>query len=218
METTKSKVADVSEPLAETDDHNGVPLDEKLIAASTGSLDDIEKFLVDPEAVSPPITKPVLLHLRVGKPPKQDFVRVRPEPEFRCVANVLKDEASRDQYYLVAPQLVPGLAALVTRVQIMLAVTRLGAPFLWPLKLPNDGGLLDPCSETAIEVAARACTKWTRMTYNQARRAYDVVEALSDEPQPAWPDVTLTEALRVGFRGKTIDSADHPIVKRVSGL
>ena len=50
MESRKTNITtdDISEPLIAPPGPNGVGIDEKLIAASTGNLDDIEQFCVAP--------------------------------------------------------------------------------------------------------------------------------------------------------------------------
>jgi hypothetical protein len=47
--------------------------------------------------------------------------------------------------------------------------------------------------------------------------AYDVFEATAEWPEPDWPNVPFNELLRVAFKGKVIDTLDHPVLKRLRG-
>ena len=47
---------------------------------------------------------------------------------------------------------------------------------------------------------------------------YCIYKALGALPDPAWPDKSLSELLRLAFRNKIVDREDHPIVKQSLGL
>jgi hypothetical protein len=42
-------------------------------------------------------------------------------------------------------------------------------------------------------------------------------EASSTIPDPIWPDYSLKDLLKIGFRDRLVDSLDHPVIKRLRG-
>lgn len=97
MKTETSKATDITnKPAVEADSQNGEFIDEKLIAASTGNLDDIEALCIQP-GVTAPAAQQVILTMRVGKPPKQTFFRARAESDFQKQVYILRDEAGLDE-------------------------------------------------------------------------------------------------------------------------
>ena len=60
-------------------------------------------------------------------------------------------------------------------------------------------------------------TRWVRLKANRALGAYEITEAPGSIPEPVWPTHTFADLLRIGFRGRTIDSIDHPVLKRLRG-
>jgi hypothetical protein len=44
-----------------------------------------------------------------------------------------------------------------------------------------------------------------------------VFKAAADLPAPVWPDHTLQDLIRVAFKERLIDRADHPVLKRLWG-
>jgi hypothetical protein len=47
--------------------------------------------------------------------------------------------------------------------------------------------------------------------------AYDVYQATGQLGEPQWPAVPFKELLRVAFKGRFIDSLDHPVLRRLRG-
>jgi hypothetical protein len=47
--------------------------------------------------------------------------------------------------------------------------------------------------------------------------AYDVFEATGPFPEPQWPGIGFEELLRIAFKGRYIDSLDHPVLRRLRG-
>jgi hypothetical protein len=162
--------------------------------------------------------KKALLTVPVRKPDKAWFVRVRPGAEHRLETCVVELKEERETY-LVAPALWPELAGESTFSPraLFTAVNRQGVLFLWPVRLPGTDGKLDSWSQTALEAARLAEANWVRVQANMPLGAYDVFEATAPLPDPRWPDETLHELLKIGFKGRYIDAADHPVLKRLRG-
>ena len=55
------------------------------------------------------------------------------------------------------------------------------------------------------------------MKANQPNGAYDIFVAEAAIAEPAWPEVTFKELLRIGFRDRLVDNVDHPVLKRLRG-
>ena len=62
-----------------------------------------------------------------------------------------------------------------------------------------------------------AMKSWIRLTANMSLGAYEVFEATGDLPEPEWPDLPFPEILKIAFRDRIVDRADHPLVQRLRG-
>jgi hypothetical protein len=162
--------------------------------------------------------KKALITVPVRKPDKAWFVRVHPDEAYRLQTPVIELKEERETY-LVAPTLWAELAGEATfspRV-IYTAVNRQGVVFLWPVRLPGPDGKIDDWNRSALEAAKRAEKNWVRITANMSLGAYDVFEATANLPEPQWPQQTLQELLKVGFKGRLIDSTEHPVLRKLRG-
>lgn len=65
--------------------------------------------------------------------------------------------------------------------------------------------------------AGMAKGAWASCRSNTALGAYEPFVASADYGQPAWPKRTLAEILEIAFRGRIIDSVEHPVVLRLQG-
>jgi hypothetical protein len=158
-----------------------------------------------------------LITLRVQKPRKQSFVRIHPSPDLRLRLAILelKDE---QEIYAVAPSVAEQVPSEIRRVEICLAITQQGTPFLWPVPLPTGDRKENSWSVTAREAAIHAETDWVRVTANMDAQAYDVYIAQSATAEPIWPDMSMGELLKLAFgNGRLIESLDHPVIQRLLG-
>ena len=48
--------------------------------------------------------------------------------------------------------------------------------------------------------------------------AYRIYTAEGQLSEPVWPDKSLTELLKLGFKDKVINSAEHPVIRKLRGL
>ncbi len=159
-----------------------------------------------------------LVTVPVRKPSKEWFVRCHASEEYRLETSVIELKEDRETY-LVEPDLWDVLAdeGTFSPRLLVLTVTRSATPFLWPVRLPGPDGRIDSWSESALEAVKTAQTSWVRVSANMQLGAYDVVESLSYEDEPVWPTESMKELLAVAFRGKLIDSLDHPVLRRLRG-
>jgi hypothetical protein len=157
--------------------------------------------------------------IRVEKPSKARVFRVHPDPRFR-LKTVLLTLKEDNEVFLVLPQLRQNLANEGTCGVFMLlaCVTKQGTPFLWPIRMADPDGKWNVWHQSAWQIAEKAMTRWTRMQANRDAGHY-VAEydqrPIDQQHEPTWPDLTFGEWLRLGFQGSTIDSMEHPVMKRL---
>ncbi len=159
------------------------------------------------------VTKP-LLTVPVRKPHKTEFIRVHPSLFMDCYIVERKDER---ETYVVVPSVRPLLAELAEVVRLQVCVSRQETVFLWPLKLPGEGQRGDTWRRSAVEIAEIAKGKWVRVSANMNLGAYCPSVALTELGEPKWPAADLAEILKIAFRDRVIDSADHIIVRELLG-
>ena len=162
--------------------------------------------------------KKALLTVPVRKPSKEWWFQTHPDEAYRvqtCVVDLKEDR----EVYLVDPSLWPELAGESTfgPRALFTAMTRQNVLFLWPIRLPGPDGKLDAWNASAVEAASRASGRWVRMASNMHLGAYDVYETQATWPAPQWPTESLSDLLRVAFKGRFIDTFDHPVLKRLRG-
>ncbi len=161
--------------------------------------------------------KKALISVSVGKPDRQTFVRVHPDPAFRIETGLvtLKEEK---ETYLVHRPIWSALAGVVVPTILFTGITRAGAPFLWNVKHPGaDSSRPNEYNRTQYEAIQLAMRSWIRMSANQGSGCYDVFVAEGLIPEPDWPDVPFRELLKIAFGTRIIQSPDHPVIQRLHG-
>ena len=118
----------------------------------------------------------ILVRISVRKPTKQEYFRVRPNPDFRlpCAILEIKDER---EFYLVIPDVLPVLAEDVRNVELRLCQNRQGVPFIWPVPMPGPDGRTNSWHEGAREAASLAKDSWIRMIAVMAEGSYSIYRA-----------------------------------------
>jgi hypothetical protein len=177
---------------------------------------DLASLRLNPSFLETAGVKKLITTVPSQKPNPQDFVRVRPEPEFReNLATIeLKDEREN---YIVRPELLPDLSNEVSYVTLFTAISRQGVIFLWPVRLTAPDSKRNDWARSAREAAEMAMTRWIRLKANISLGAYEIHVAESEMADPVWPDLPFTELLRIAYRDRMITSLDHPVVKRLRG-
>lgn len=158
-----------------------------------------------------------LLAVPVCKPPKQTFFRVHPGTDM-CLDMAIIELGAEREIYAVAPNMVPMLPGETRMVRLYACMPRHGGLFLWPVKLPTEGGRDSGWNSSARAAATMAQRQWVRVQANMAMGMYDVTTT-AHIPDPVWPDVTMAGMLRLAFGdGRLIDREDHPVVRQLAGL
>jgi hypothetical protein len=162
------------------------------------------------------MAKKLLTTIPVRRPHKQDFIRVNPGLSFRELVALVDYE--RDTYVVTkrfAPQLGEKEYYLAN---LFVCHNRQKVLSLWPVKQAGSDGKLMEWHRSAQEAAELAMTRWIRVTANMDLGAYEMSEAIAEYDDPVWPEVPFRELLRIAFKGRIIDSADHIVVQKLRGL
>lgn len=158
----------------------------------------------------------VLVSVPVKKPHRQEFFRTHPDPAMSLEVALLEFKQDR-QTFIVLPELAPYLPGEAVPKLLVTTISNHGSLFLWPIRLPDEQGRLDDWNAVALEAAESAKSKWMRLMANMAAGSYEVLEAIAQFPEPVWPDVALKTLLELAFRGRVIDSMEHPVLRRLRG-
>jgi hypothetical protein len=176
---------------------------------------DLTSLRLNPSFLETAGVKKLLTTVPVRRPTPQEFVRVHSAPEFRenFAMIDLKDER---EDFIVRPELLPELAGEVVFKTIFAAINRQGVVFLWPIRLPtNDRKSNWPRSER--EAAELAMRQWVRLKANLSLGAYEIHLAESIMADPEWPELSLQDLVRIGYRDRMIPDLGHAVVKRLRG-
>jgi len=194
----------------DSDDSNAAAAQEPL---TSSSILDMRIPASELEGVE---TKLVRTKINVGRPPKDQFFRVREDSDFWIPFGLLEVERT-STFYLVAPgavrswMLEEGIKSFFDCV-LCLAVTRHGEPRVWPLKQTDN-----PWHASAREVAEMAKTEWVKLISDQTAGYYVAGTASNQTREPAWPEESFGEVLDKAFAGRVIDSLDHEVIKELRG-
>lgn len=180
---------------------------------------NIEKLRLQHDVLNQPAAKRVITNIRVGKPSKESFFRVHPSPDYQMTIGAIVLKEDKGTTYIVAPELASELVGESTYKFLIIrtAITRQGQVFLWTLRIPNTDGRTDLWAESELEIAKRAEENWVRMQANMVDGMYNCYEAAITLPEPQWPDEPFNTLVEKAFKGRIIDSLDHPVLKRLRG-
>lgn len=152
------------------------------------------------------------------KPNKSEWFRVRPGEEWRLQTAVLELEKGVERStYLVAPSLWPDLSGEISPALLLTCVNRANDLFIWRVKLPGPDGRSNTWTDSALQIVAAAERSWCRMVSDTANGIYTHYEPTAELPDPQWPKLTFDAIIRIAFRGRMIDSLDHPIIRELRG-
>lgn len=182
-----------------------------------GSIDpwSLDAIRVSPDDIT---VERVLLTVPVRRPNRREFFRVHPSPDYTIPAFVYVREDGLDrETFLVTPALRDVLGDDGVHVIIFTCVNRRGVAFLWPAKLPVANGAGREWSASALECAEMAKTHWIKMFGDRDLGAYAASRAQGDLGEPAWPERTLEELIKVAFKDRYIRDPDHDVIRELDG-
>jgi hypothetical protein len=179
---------------------------------------DPEALRLDQSFVQASGVKKLITTVPVRKSNRQDFFRVNADPKYRLSpAGIIELKEDRETY-LVDPRMAAGLQGEFAPATLFTGITRQGVLFVWPVKLPGPDGKNNAWHQSAAEAADRAMARWIRMGSNMNLGAYEIFEATGNWAEPEWPDLSFQEILKIAFRGRIVDTPDHPLVRRLKGM
>jgi hypothetical protein len=182
---------------------------------------DPAELRINPSEMESTAVETQLLMVLVRKPHKQEFIRVHPDQSYRMLTPVirLKEEGTRDDYFIVHPDVAPHLADEISYAMIYACVNRQGSPFLWPVMWPSTDGRPNAWLTTAHQAAEYCITGWARVVPVQDLQSYVLKKPRGIFSDPIWPTQEMGALLELGFGADhLIDSLDHPVVKRLRGI
>jgi hypothetical protein len=161
----------------------------------------------------------VISTVPVRKPNKSEWFQVRPGPAWRLQTALLEVEAGVDRaVYLVAKHLWADLSGEISPALVLTCTNRGGDLFLWRVKLPGSDGRTNTWTESALRIAQAAETTWCRMVADTTNGHYTHFEPAAELPEPKWVEgLDFHQILKIAFRDKFIDSADHAILRALRG-
>ena len=152
------------------------------------------------------------------KPNKSEWFRVRPGDDWQLQTAVLELEKGVERLtYLVAPSLWADLSGEITPALLLTCVNRANDLFLWRIKLPGADGRSNTWTDSALQIAKAAETTWCRMVSDTTNGHYTHYVPTAELPDPKWPELTLDQILQIAFRGRRIESLDHPVLRELRG-
>jgi hypothetical protein len=166
-----------------------------------------------PEFLSPATKPATVLKVLPRMPRKQEWLRVRPGPDWRGNYGLLRD-ARGETLYAVVPALHDELADEVRSYLVVTAVNTEREVFLWPVPIGESHGRTNSWWESALEAAQRAESAWVRVRADQALGRYEVLED-AHGPEPVWPEVPFGELFKLAFKDRVIASLQHPFVRKL---
>lgn len=163
-------------------------------------------------------TEKLLIVVPVRKPGKEIWFRAHPDDDYRLDTIVLELKEDSETY-LVTPDLhsLFGTEPTMKRVTLFTGISRNNDVFLWPVALPGADGKDNDWNRSAREAAALAMERWVRIVSNRSLGAYEPQVTRAEIPEPRWPNKSFSELLRLAFRDRFIQSADHPVLQRLRG-
>jgi hypothetical protein len=185
--------------------------------SSTGKT-DFSKFRLSTNSPGMPVAQKVLIHVPVGKPGKQKFVRVHPAEKYHFGCALLKVEDD-DRPYLISPDIAHTVAQDIKQVILKLAIDRQGNIFLWPVPPRQEDGNENIWNQSHREIAELAETFWVRLASNRAIGSYEPFKAQGEIPEPTWPDHSFEEILEIAFGSShVIKDREHPALLKLWGI
>jgi len=178
---------------------------------------DPRRFRLRQDFASTAAAKTEVTEVTVGKPSKQEFIRVHPSPDYRLDAAIIEYERL---IYLIVPKIADGgLRDHVNAVTLFTVQNTQRVTYLWPVNLPKDGRS-NSWTDSARELAAKAMvqTIQVKSNHNPKAQRYDAIVPIGKPPEPEWPNLTFSELLRLAFRDRIIDSLEHPVARRLLGI
>jgi hypothetical protein len=162
----------------------------------------------------------VTLTVPVRKPTRAEFFRVHPDDEYVVDCWILEREQGFDRqaWWVDGRELLTELVDDAKKVRLFTCINKRGAVFLWAVRLPTLDGGGNQWYASALSAAELAKTSWLKLRSSRDIGSYEGYKAEGDLGDPAWPNKTLEELIRVAFKDRVIDSLDHIVIQELRGI
>ena len=154
-----------------------------------------------------------VFQIEVRKPKSQVYFRVCPGDDYcvDCELFVAKDTGT---IFWVGDAAISAFPpGSLTEFRLYTCISAQGSPFLWPAKMPSEGGRQNKWHTSALEAAEEAKTKWIRIEPNMVDGRYDRWIANGNIAEPEWPNKTMQMLVEIGFRDNLVNTPDHFVIK-----
>jgi hypothetical protein len=195
---------------------------KKLVVSATDSpqsmAESVLNLRVDQNFSAELYGAPVLASVQIARPPKPYFLRTQAGDA--CSTTLYTLDAGKqggDGIYACSAAIAALVPDQVRLVQIRLAVTSQGVPYLIPVSLPGPDGRWNAWHQSLARALEIAESTWVRISANTFRGGYDIFKAVGTLPEPKWPTETFDELLEIGFRGRLITTESHHLVQQLLG-
>ena len=158
----------------------------------------------------------VLATVPVRKPLGQEFFQVQSDPAWRLQVALLQIREEKE-VFIIERNLWTQLWEEISPAVLFMAVSRDGAPFLWPVRLPKDGRV-DRFSEFDMKVVTAAQKNWIRRYWVPEINFFKAFKAENLTMQPVWPEIGFEEVVKMALKDRRIKSLDHPTIQRLRGV
>jgi hypothetical protein len=160
--------------------------------------------------------KPVkrLGSIEVRKPKKSEWFRSH-EKMFTEVY-VIQKESTRD-FYVIDLELAREVGEEARAAYLIACISDEGACFLWPILKPRGDAVGLQLYENDLADLSLSRSTWIRRQWAMGPKSYKV-DQTNSEKVPEWPqNQNIVDWVNKAFRGRFIDSLDHPLLCRLRG-
>lgn len=185
--------------------------------AAERQITDFEKYRLSQNFEELVGIKKETLVVPVRKPDRQSWFQIHPGEDWRMPVALIEMKEDR-QHYLVSPNIYHELCGECVPKYLITCQTRQKVTFLWPVRMPAADGRMDQWNGSALQIVNEYAGRWIRVAANMGLGAYEVFTTAAPFDPPAWPPEGFSSILEKAFRGRIIDSVDHPIVKMLHGV
>ena len=202
--------ADVAEGVRLED----VAIGEHVPVTAPASDIDLDQIALDQDFQSLIAVKTESAAPKIRKPGKQTWFSPWPEQSRWRAFLTIEDDSDGDLLFVIDPGLAPDLEGEYMRKLLVPCITRQNSLFFWPIKLPDEGGKIDPWNESSLEIATSKGDQWIRLKSNHNDKCYEVLSRKIPLKGPVWPE-DIEELLKKTIAKVYINTLEHPLIKRL---
>jgi hypothetical protein len=183
----------------------------------TSVFDDLEALRITDDDTAVRKEKRLLASVKVRRPGEAQYFRVHEDEDMSWLGYIYNYEKDGSIWYVPkgtdAYAELNELTSKLKRVRLFLCITKRGSVSFWPVSQTDQG----TWGTSAREIVEMAKTRWIRVISVRDEGIYEPFEPEDPIPEPQWPDKSLSELLKMAFRGRVIDRPDHPIIEDLKG-